>query len=80
MLLAEHVTWDFPGMVMSLTAAAVFGLLGIALLALGFKLFEWITPKLDVEAELGKGNIAVGIVVGSVILGVSLIVLRAIGG
>lgn len=60
--------------------AAAFGLLGIALLALGFKVFEWITPKLNVEEELAKGNIAVGVMIAAVALGISLIVVRAIGG
>ncbi len=78
MLFAEH--WNAEAFGYSLLAAAVFGLLGIALLALGFKVFEWITPKLHVEEELGKGNVAVGVMVAAVILGVSLIVVRAIGG
>lgn len=76
-LFAAH--WNSEAFAMSLLAAAVFGLLGIALLALGFKVFEWITPKLDVEQELAKGNIAVGILVGAVVLGTSLIIVRAIG-
>lgn len=72
--------WTANTFELSLLAAAVFGLLGIALLALGFKVFEWITPKLKVEEELTKGNIAVGIMVGALLLGISLIVVRAIGG
>jgi putative membrane protein len=78
MLFAE--TWNFEAMGASLLAAALFGVLGIALLALGFKVFEWITPKLKVEEELSKGNTAVGIVVAAATLGVALIVVRAIGG
>ncbi|MBM3979934.1 MAG: DUF350 domain-containing protein [Planctomycetes bacterium] len=77
-LFAEQ--WNTEAFGMSLMAAAVFGVLGIALLALGFKVFEWITPKLHVEEELGKGNMAVGVVVGAAILGIALIVVRAIGG
>lgn len=77
-LFAEQ--WNLDAFGMSLLAAAVFGVLGIALLALGFKVFEWITPKLHVEEELSKGNIAVAIVVGAAVLGVALIVVRAIGG
>ena len=64
----------------SLLAAAAFGLLGIVLLILGFKVFEWLTPRLNVEQELAKGNVAVGIVVAAALLGISLIVVRAIGG
>jgi putative membrane protein len=72
--------WTANTFELSLLAAAVFGLLGIALLALGFKVFEWITPRLKVEEELTKGNVAVGIAVGSLLLGISLIIVRAIGG
>jgi putative membrane protein len=80
MLFAEHVSWNLDMLGNSLLAAAAFGLLGIAMLALGFKVFEWITPKLHIEEELGKGNTAVGIVVAAAIVGVALIVVRAIGG
>lgn len=77
-LLAQ--SWNPEAFGLSLLAAAAFGLLGIVLLALGFKVFEWITPKLNVEEELAKGNVAVGVVIAAVVLGVSLIVVRAIGG
>ena len=77
-LFAEGWTTDTFGM--SLLAAAAFGLLGIVLLIIGFKIFEWITPKLKVEEELTKGNVAVGIAVGALLLAISLIVVRAIGG
>ncbi len=73
-------SWTANTFEMSLLAVAVFGLLGIGLLAFGFKIFEWITPKLNVEEELSKGNIAVAIVVAAAILGVTLVVVRAIGG
>ena len=46
--------WHPDSFEMSLLAAAALGLLGIALLAIGFKVFEWITPKLNVEEELTK--------------------------
>lgn len=78
MILAD--AWTTNSFEMSLLAASAFGLLGIAMLALGFKIFEWITPKLNVEEELTKGNIAVGIMVGALLIGISLIVVRAIGG
>lgn len=80
MLFAEHVPWNFEILGNSLLAATAFGLLGIVLLAFGFKVFEWITPKLNVEEELAKGNTAVGIVVAAALIGMSLVVVRAIGG
>lgn len=72
--------WNPEALASALLAAALFGLLGIAMLVVGFKVFEWITPKLNVEEELAKGNVAVGILVAAVVIGVSLIVVRAIGG
>jgi putative membrane protein len=53
----------------------IFGVLGIVLTVFGFKLFDWMTPKIDVERELTeKHNIAVAIVIAAIILGVSLVV------
>ncbi len=55
--------------------ALVYGLLGIALMALGFKVFDWMTPRLDIQKELSeKNNIAVAIVIAAVILAVALII------
>lgn len=64
----------------SLMATAFFGLLGLALLLLGYKIFEWITPKLDIEKELAEKNMAVAIVVGAIFISIGLILARAIGG
>jgi uncharacterized membrane protein YjfL (UPF0719 family) len=40
----------------------------------GFKAFEVLTKRLDVEKQLEAGNMAVGVTVGSLLLGVSVIV------
>jgi len=62
----------FGGAVLS---TVIFGLLGIALLVLGFKIFDWLTPRIHVERELAENrNIAVAIVIGAVILGVSIVI------
>jgi putative membrane protein len=59
---------------------AIFGLLGIFLSVLGFKVFDWATPKLHFAEELAhKQNVAVAIVCASIILGICLIISRAIG-
>ena len=61
--------------------AVVFGVIGIALALLGFKVFDWITPRIDVEKELAeKHNIAVAIVCAAVILGVCHLVSQVVGG
>jgi putative membrane protein len=61
--------------------ALAFGAIGIVLAMLGFKIFDWITPKIDVERELAeRNNLAVAIVCAAVILGVSYIVAQVVGG
>jgi uncharacterized membrane protein YjfL (UPF0719 family) len=64
--------WDhFSSNVIS---AIVFGVIGILLMVLGYKAFDWITPRLDVEKELAeKQNIAVAIVIAAVLIGVSIL-------
>ena len=59
----------------SLLAMAIFAVAGIVLMVLGFKVFDWITPKIDIQKELAeRQNIAVGVVIAAVILGVALVV------
>jgi putative membrane protein len=56
-------------------SALVFGIVGIFLMILGYKAFDWITPRLDVEKELSENhNIAVAIVIAAVIIGVSILI------
>jgi putative membrane protein len=58
----------------ALIGTAAFGLLGIVLMVVGFKVFEVITRRLDIEKQLEDRNMAVGIVVAAMLLGLSLIV------
>ena len=46
-------------------SSSLFGLMGIALLILGFKIFDWLMPKLDFQQELKSNPIAIAIVIGS---------------
>lgn len=59
--------------------SVVFGLVGIAMTILGYKAFDWVTPRLDVQKELAENrNIAVAIVVAALILAAAWIVTTAI--
>ncbi len=58
---------------------ALFGaFLTIALMVLGYKILDWITP-FDTSTQLGEGNIAVGIVVGSMFVGLGISVGLVVG-
>jgi putative membrane protein len=60
-------------MLHGLLAATLYGLLGIVLMVVGFKLFDMITPKIDVQKELAENrNMAVAIVVGAMLIGLAL--------
>ncbi len=66
---------------MGVVSALVYGSIGIALALLGFKLFDWVTPRIDVERELSeKHNVAVAIVCAAVILGICYVVAHVVGG
>ena len=55
----------------------IFGLVGIVLAIVGFKLFDLITP-FNLEKEMCENkNIAVGILGGSIVLGICWIVAAA---
>jgi len=57
-----------------LFASIIYGLVGIAMLLLGFKLFDWITPKLDIQKRLDESPLAVGIVVGAFFLAIAMVI------
>lgn len=39
----------------------LWGVIGLVLLILVYLLFEWLTPRLNVNQEIGSGNVAVGL-------------------
>jgi uncharacterized membrane protein YjfL (UPF0719 family) len=75
-MLPEQFWRDLLG---GFVGALVLGVLGILLTILGFKAFDWITPRLDIQRELAeKNNLAVAIVIAAVIVGVSIIAAVAV--
>jgi uncharacterized membrane protein YjfL (UPF0719 family) len=57
----------------------VYGLLGIALAILGFKLFDRLTPGNLQEEIIEKKNLAAAVLAGSVIIGICIVVAAAVG-
>jgi putative membrane protein len=74
-LFLASVPLEIPALVNALIGTAAFGILGILLMLVGFKLFEFATRRLDIEKQLENQNVSVGIVVGSLLIGISLIVI-----
>jgi uncharacterized membrane protein YjfL (UPF0719 family) len=53
----------------------IFGISGILLMFVGYFVFDKLTPRIDFAKELVENrNVAVAILVGSIILGVAIIV------
>ena len=71
-------TWHPQSFGMAVLATAVFGLVGIVLALIGFKLFDMITP-FNLEREMCENkNVAVGVLCAGIVLGVCVIVAAAI--
>jgi uncharacterized membrane protein YjfL (UPF0719 family) len=63
--------------VMTLLASVVYGLLGVILMLVGYKMFDAIHP-IDFVQELKNGNVAVGVASAGILVGVAIIIAAAI--
>jgi len=61
----------------NLGLSALFGLLGILIMAIGYIVFDKMIP-LDFNKELEKNNIAVAIVIAGLLIGIAIIVSRVV--
>ena len=61
-----------------LLSTVAFGIAAILLIVLGYITFDKLTPKLDFDDLLNKGNVALAIVVGSFILGLCYVIGRVV--
>ncbi len=62
-----------PGLGDAALVSVVFGLIGIALLLLGYFVFDLLCRRVDVQEQLNKGNLAVAIVVGALLFSIAYI-------
>ena len=53
---------------------AIFAFVAIVLLFIAVKAFDKAITRIDLEAEVAKGNVAAGIVVGAIILATGIII------
>jgi putative membrane protein len=61
-----------------LISTVAFGVIAILLIVLGYITFDKLTPKLDFNELLNRGNVAMGIVVAAFILGLCYVVGRVV--
>ncbi|HYE30066.1 MAG TPA: DUF350 domain-containing protein [Methylomirabilota bacterium] len=55
----------------------LFGVLGIAIVFVGFKLFDRLIVHVDLEKEVAKGNVAAAVLGGAAIIAIAIIVAAA---
>jgi uncharacterized membrane protein YjfL (UPF0719 family) len=61
----------------NLGLSALFGLLGILIMAIGYVIFDKMIP-LDFNKELEKNNVSVSIVIAGLLIGIAIIVSRVV--
>ncbi len=64
--------------VSNFTYAILGALLTIVFMVLGYKILDWITP-FDTSKQLGEGNVAIGMVIGSMFVGLGIAVGLVVG-
>ncbi len=55
-----------------------YAALGVALMWISYRVFDWMTPQVDFAAELKKGNVAVAIFIAALFIAIALIVGNAL--
>ena len=63
----------------SLGIAAMFGVLGILLSVIGYRLFDLVETRVDFADEIKKGNVAAAIVIAGFLIGICFIIGRTVG-
>jgi len=75
LLLAKEI-FDLP----SIASAAVYSVLGLVIFAVVWMLIVWLTP-FSIRKEIEDDqNTSLGIILGAVIIGISLIISAAVAG
>ncbi len=64
--------------VANFTYAILGALVTIVLMMVGYKVLDWLTP-FDTSQQLGESNVAVGIVVGAMFVGLGIAVGLVVG-
>ncbi len=74
----EAATWHAKTLGEAVGFSAVFGLVAIVMLLLGFKIFDKAVTHIDLEKEIQKGNIAAAILSAAVLIALAILLAAAI--
>ncbi len=51
-----------------------YAVLGVVLMFISYKVFDWLTPEVRFPEELKKGNVAVSIFIAAIFVSIALII------
>ena len=71
---------SMAGLTAGVVATVLYSLIGIVMATIGFKVVDWLTPGNLADEVAHKGNRALAILAGSMILGVCIIIASAVIG
>jgi uncharacterized membrane protein YjfL (UPF0719 family) len=71
---------SLSGLGSGIIATVLYSLIGIVMATIGFKVVDWLTPGNLADEVAHKGNRALAILAGSMILGVCIIIASAVIG
>ncbi len=63
----------------SVLFATTFGIIGIILSFIGYKLFDIVETRIDFVEEIKKGNMAAAVVIAAFLIGICFIIGRTLG-
>ena len=52
----------------------LYAALGVAMMFVAYRVIDLLTPKVDFEDELKKGNIAVGLFIAAIFIAVAIVI------
>lgn len=71
---------SLSGLAGGIVATVLYSFIGIIMATIGFKVVDWLTPGNLADEVSNKGNRALAILAGSMILGVCIIIASAVVG
>lgn len=51
-----------------------YAAMGVLMMFLSYRLFDWLTPQVDFPVELRQGNVAVAIFIAAIFVSIALII------
>ena len=56
----------------------MYAVLGVVLMWIAYRVFDWLTPQVDFAEELHKGNVAAAIFIAAIFLSIAIIIAGAL--